>query len=156
MKLCRQMISTFLLFQVERCINAVRTNPNAFLSIFPCSISGLSPRKPLVTDFALANAAFAHSQDLSRMGTVGHTGSDGSDVVTRAHIRAGFPTSFVGENAAGGQTSAQEVVFGWMCSEGHRDNVMSCDYDSFGTGVVQGGWPYWVQNFGCRSGNCSC
>lgn len=142
--------------QVERCINAVRTNPNAFLGQFPCQISGLVPRKPLNTDFALANAAYAHSQDLSRMGKVGHTGSDGSDVRTRVQVRAGFPNASVGENAAGGQTSAREVVFDWMCSAGHRENVMSCSYDSFGTGVVQGSWPYWVQNFGCRSGSCTC
>lgn len=141
---------------VERCLNAVRTNPNAFLGQFPCTLTGLAPVKPLRSDYTLTTAAALHAQDLARMGTVGHTGSDGSDLRTRVQDRAGFPNAAVGENAAGGQHSAREVVFDWVCSEGHRKNVFSCNYDSFGTGVVPGPWPYWVQNFGCRSGSCTC
>lgn len=141
---------------VERCINAVRTNPNAFNGLFPCTVSGMVPRKALLTDNRLTNAAYNHAQDISKMGAVGHTGSDGSSVSTRVY-RTGYPNGAVGENAAGGQHSAREVVFDWVCSQGHRENLMSCDYDTMGTGVVPtGGWTYWVQNFGCRSGRCTC
>lgn len=45
----------------------------------------------------------------------------------------------------------------WMCSDGHRNNIMSCDYDSVGTGVATGGsYQYWyTQDFGCSSGRCN-
>ncbi|GMH43354.1 hypothetical protein BSKO_11276 [Bryopsis sp. KO-2023] len=141
---------------VERCINAVRTNPNSFAGLFPCGVSGLVPRKALLTDNRLTNAASNHARDMANMGKVGHTGSDGSDVSARVY-RTGYPRGAVGENAAGGQNSAREVVFDWVCSEGHRKNLMSCDFDSMGTGVLPtGGWTYWVQNFGCKSGRCTC
>ncbi|NEE25044.1 CAP domain-containing protein, partial [Streptomyces sp. SID7982] len=53
------------------------------------------------------------------------------------------------ENIARGQADAQAVVEGWMNSEGHRANILNCDYKTIGIGVHEGsGGPWWVQNFG--------
>ncbi len=53
------------------------------------------------------------------------------------------------ENIARGQADARAVMEGWMNSEGHRANILNCDYKTIGIGVHEGsGGPWWVQNFG--------
>lgn len=142
---------------VERCINAVRQNPAAYYSLLPCKIPEYSPRPPLKVDPALTTSAGKHAIDMAVSKSVTHTGSDGSSMGDRIWKRAKFNGSPIAENVAGGQRSARQVVFGWMCSSGHRKNIMSCSYDSMGTGIQQNGWIYWAQNFGCTKYNrCSC
>lgn len=73
--------------------------------------------------------------------------------------RAGYSYSSVRENIAFGYLSAKSVVMGWMCSDGHRKNIMSCDIKDIGVGLAQGsnGRWYHAQVFGCpRGGSCSC
>ena len=37
----------------------------------------------------------------------------------------------------------------WMNSEGHRANILNCDYTRLGVGVHDGpGGPWWTQDFG--------
>jgi hypothetical protein len=59
----------------------------------------------------------------------------------------GFDTYPQAENVAGGQGSALEVAADWMCSEGHRGNIMSCSVDSVGTATAYdgNGRAYYVQ-----------
>lgn len=142
---------------VERCINAIRMNPSKYAKDFPCSVPAYTPRQPLSVSPQLTSAAYVHAQDMARYNAVTHTGSDGSSMGTRIWDRAGFVGSPIAENVAGGQQSAKEVVFAWMCSEGHRKNIMSCDHDAMGTGLTENGSIYWAQTFGCTKYNeCTC
>lgn len=54
-----------------------------------------------------------------------------------------------GENIAGGQRTAQEVMNSWMNSSGHRANILSSSFTQLGVGYVKGGsyGTYWTQMF---------
>ncbi|GIE80719.1 hypothetical protein Aph02nite_66690 [Actinoplanes philippinensis] len=100
------------------------------------------------TDDRLTAAARAHSADMVARNFFDHTGSDGSNFVTRAN-RAGY-TAPSGENIAYGYRSPQEVVTGWMNSPGHRANILNCESVAIGVGLAtkSDGTPYWTQVFG--------
>ncbi|MDX8366614.1 S-layer homology domain-containing protein [Cytobacillus sp. IB215665] len=53
------------------------------------------------------------------------------------------------ENIAAGQSTPEEVVTGWMNSDGHRKNILSSNYTEIGIGFTEGGSHgyYWVQMF---------
>ncbi|ARI78510.1 CAP domain-containing protein [Halobacillus mangrovi] len=51
-----------------------------------------------------------------------------------------------GENIAMGQTSPEQVVEGWMNSEGHRKNIMNPNFTHIGVGHAEDG-NYWTQMF---------
>lgn len=54
-----------------------------------------------------------------------------------------------GENIAGGQKTAQDVMNDWLNSSGHRANILNKNYTELGVGYVEGGayGTYWVQLF---------
>ena len=56
-----------------------------------------------------------------------------------------------GENIAGGQSTPEEVVEGWMNSPGHRANILNGSFRELGVGYfyqADGEYlHYWVQNF---------
>ncbi|WP_025564554.1 CAP domain-containing protein [Psychromonas sp. SP041] len=79
----------------------------------------------------LTLAATEHSNNMANYNFFDHTGLDGSTVGTRVTAQ-GYTWSRVSENIAGGQTSAQEVVDGWMSSEGHCTNIMNADVTEMG------------------------
>lgn len=73
-----------------------------------------------------------------------HSRPDGSEFFSGI---SGY--SFVGENIAGGLFTPEEVVKGWMNSEGHRANILKPEYTTLAIGFSQGG-KYkvnWVQIF---------
>lgn len=51
-----------------------------------------------------------------------------------------------GENIARGQQTPEEVVNGWMNSEGHRANILNGDFTEIGVGFVEKG-NHWTQQF---------
>jgi hypothetical protein len=54
-----------------------------------------------------------------------------------------------GENIAYGYTDSEAVMAGWMNSPGHRQNILTPNYESIGIGVVcDNGTYFWVQCFG--------
>ncbi|NLT10931.1 MAG: SH3 domain-containing protein [Clostridiaceae bacterium] len=54
-----------------------------------------------------------------------------------------------GENIAGGYSSPESVMAGWMDSSGHRANILKSDYTRIGVSCYSvGGTLYWVQLFG--------
>ncbi|WP_042401479.1 CAP domain-containing protein, partial [Geomicrobium sp. JCM 19037] len=57
-----------------------------------------------------------------------------------------------GENIAAGQTSPEQVVNGWMNSDGHRANILDPQYTHIGVGHAEGGsyGQYWTQMFMSR------
>ena len=82
-------------------------------------------------DAKLEAAALAHTRDMIAKNFFSHTGSDGSNVGTRA-TSAGYTWSSIGENIAAGYPSLDAVVTGWLQSPGHCANLMSANFTQFG------------------------
>ncbi|MFI6640970.1 CAP domain-containing protein [Streptomyces sp. NPDC050504] len=95
----------------------------------------------------LAALAAAFSKDMAERDFFDHTDPDGATPWDRAE-KAGVK-GLGGENIARGQADAQAVMDAWMNSEGHRANILNCDYKTLGVGVHFGaGGPWWTQDFG--------
>ncbi|MFE2498039.1 CAP domain-containing protein [Streptomyces scopuliridis] len=102
---------------------------------------------PLRADASLGRLAQDFSDDMAQRGFFDHTDPDGSSPWDRAG-KAGVK-DLGGENIARGQATAQAVMDSWMSSEGHRANILNCDYTRLGVGVHTGsGGPWWTQDFG--------
>ncbi|MYX16807.1 CAP domain-containing protein [Streptomyces sp. SID8374] len=102
---------------------------------------------PLTTSTALTSLAQNFSEDMAARGFFDHTDPDGDTPWDRA-AQAGVQ-GLAAENIARGQADAQAVMDGWMNSDGHRANILNCDYKTIGIGIHEGsGGPWWVQNFG--------
>lgn len=105
----------------------------------------------LESDATLDDAARLHAEDMAANDYFSHTSLDGRGPTERAAAQG--HSGGVGENIAAGQPDIASVMEAWMNSEGHRANILNCDYDVIGIGVVDGGAGsaysrYWVQNFG--------
>lgn len=124
----------------------------------------------------LIRAARGHSRWMARFGTLSHQGKGRSDHQDRAEAE-GYP-GYVGENiwqtpVKDGQGMAWEepgrknrrfwwrddkglgkaAVVSWMNSPGHRENLLSPEWDDIGIGVVldkKGHTAYFTQCFGQR------
>ncbi|MGM0401773.1 MAG: CAP domain-containing protein, partial [Chloroflexota bacterium] len=90
---------------------------------------------PLETSPALMDAARAHSEDMACNDFLDHIGSDGSDPGERIS-RAGYHWWTYGENVAGGYSTPEDVVNGWMDSDDHRANILNPDYCHIGVGYA--------------------
>ncbi|WP_411072846.1 CAP domain-containing protein [Streptomyces sp. cmx-4-25] len=102
---------------------------------------------PVTADARLASLAGAFSADMAARGFFDHTDPDGDTPWARAQ-KAGVPT-LAGENIARGQVDAAAVMESWMNSDGHRANILNCDFKTMGVGVYFGdGGPWWTQDFG--------
>jgi uncharacterized protein YkwD len=109
---------------------------------------------PLTAVTQLNLAAQRHSEDMATHNFIGHTGSDGSTMVTRVE-RAGYTGwRSLAENVAAGYQTAEAVVAGWMNSSGHRANILNCGLRDIGVGYATNPnstyGVYWTQNFGSR------
>ncbi|WP_308312143.1 CAP domain-containing protein [Streptomyces albipurpureus] len=103
--------------------------------------------QPLRFDAALAKLAGDFSTDMAQRGFFDHTDPEGDTPWDRAE-QSGVP-KLGGENIARGQADAGAVMNSWMGSDGHRANILNCDYTRLGVGVHMGnGGPWWTQNFG--------
>ncbi|MES9806069.1 CAP domain-containing protein [Streptomyces sp. CS081A] len=102
---------------------------------------------PVTADARLASLAGAFSADMAARGFFDHTDPDGDTPWARAQ-QAGVST-LAGENIARGQADAAAVMKSWMTSDGHRANILNCDFKTMGVGVHFGdGGPWWTQDFG--------
>ncbi|NWF28935.1 CAP domain-containing protein [Streptomyces sp. PKU-EA00015] len=102
---------------------------------------------PFKASPALAELARVHSKDMAVRGFFDHTNPDGQTPWDRA--AAANVANLGGENIARGQADAGAVLNAWMQSEGHRANILNCDFTTMGVGVYMGdGGPWWTQNFG--------
>jgi uncharacterized protein YkwD len=108
---------------------------------------------PLRTNSALTKAADLHATDMVVHHYFDHNSQDGRSPFDRMKA-AGFTGGAMAENIAVGYQSAAAVVEGWMNSEGHRKNILNCDYTMIGIGYDPGrvksewGNGSWVQDFG--------
>ncbi|MCC3764941.1 CAP domain-containing protein [Glycomyces sp. TRM65418] len=101
----------------------------------------------LERDSRLDAAARLHAEDMAANDYFSHDSQDGRSPTDRANAQ-GFEGG-VGENIAMGYPDAAAAMEGWMNSEGHRANILNCEYDVIGIGVAdRDGTLYWVQNFG--------
>lgn len=116
--------------QVVNLVNAERSN------------RGL---KPLSIDKNAAAAAGVRAKEIKQ--SFSHTRPDGSHFSTVLKDNGvSYRTS--GENIAWGQRTPEEVVKGWMNSEGHRANILNEKFTSIGVGYYEnGGTAYWAQLF---------
>ncbi|MDQ1008065.1 uncharacterized protein YkwD [Streptomyces sp. V4I23] len=102
---------------------------------------------PFKASTSLAELARVHSKDMAVRGFFDHTNPDGQTPWDRA--AAAGVANLGGENIARGQADAGAVMNAWMQSEGHRANMLNCDFTTMGVGVYMGdGGPWWTQNFG--------
>ncbi|MGW1929368.1 CAP domain-containing protein [Streptomyces sp. NPDC001919] len=102
---------------------------------------------PVSADTRLAALAGAFSSDMAARGFFDHTDPDGATPWVRAE-KAGI-SGLGGENIARGQADAAAVMASWMNSDGHRANILNCDFTTLGVGVhFADGGPWWTQDFG--------
>ncbi|GGW98924.1 CAP domain-containing protein [Streptomyces chryseus] len=102
---------------------------------------------PVRADRPLGELAQDFSEDMAARGFFDHTDPDGATPWDRAE-KAGID-GLGGENIARGQADAQAVMDAWMNSEGHRANILNCEFKTLGVGVhMAPGGPWWTQNFG--------
>jgi uncharacterized protein YkwD len=92
------------------------------------------------------------SEDMATKGYFDHTDSLGRDPFTRmAQFGYTFGT-YMGENIAAGNATAQDTFTQWKNSPGHNQNMLDPQYLVIGIGrySVKGspyGW-YWTTDFG--------
>lgn len=134
--------------------NAARVDPEGFddeykAGYHPCGFADFLPdeqvaKAPMYLDVQLNRAARFHSEDMRDNGCFQHESCDGTD--TFARIGSFYTESgFLGENIAMGTTDPRYAVMGmWMCSDGHRANIMTAGYDEMGPGIASN---YLTQNF---------
>ena len=76
-----------------------------------------------------------------------HTRPDDTSCVTVIQ-QAGVRYSIFGENIAYGYRNPEEVMTGWMNSEGHRENILEEAFTGLAVGqATHNGVKYWVQLF---------
>ena len=105
--------------------------------------------KSLRVDRRLRKAAYLHARDMGAPHYFDHNSRNGRTPWDR--IKAQGYTTPSAENIAAGQPSPASVMDAWMHSEGHRANILNCDYKAIGVGVWKGGGgPIWTQDFGFK------
>ncbi len=100
----------------------------------------------------LTQAAEGHSQDMVANDFFAHNSFDGRTFDQRIEA-SGYTWSRVAENLAAGQTGVDEVMAGWMASEGHCVNIMNASLTEIGMVCVAGSpsntyRTYWSMDLG--------
>ncbi len=129
--------------------NMVRVDPASFAGDYDCSFESFqasekTPKDPLMWNLGLNEAANYHSGDMLQYDYFDHDSIDGTSWSSRIHRY--YDPGTIGENIAWGYGDVYEAVIeGWMCSSGHRANIMKDSYDEMGPGVAE---RYYTQDFG--------
>jgi uncharacterized protein YkwD len=117
-----------------------------------CGARGsFAPAPPLVIEARLAQAAYGHSRDMADRNYFSHQSLDGRTMADRVNA-TGYLWSTLGENIAAGYGSVQDVVDGWMRSDGHCANLMNPRFTEFALACARNDAStyrtYWTQNLG--------
>jgi len=102
----------------------------------------------LAHDTGLDVVAAAHARDMAERGYFSHVSPEGWDLAARLE-RAQRSYRGAAENLAGNQTP-RLAVQAWLDSPGHRENLLSQEYDRTGVGVYRtpsSPYTYYVQVF---------
>lgn len=103
-----------------------------------CGANGsFGPAGALGWSTQLSDAAAAHSLDMVTNNFLSHTGSNGSTLSTRVNA-TGYAWSSLGENIAAGYGTVNNVMAGWMASDGHCANIMNPNFTQIGVACVKG------------------
>lgn len=99
----------------------------------------------LQIDKKLMQSAGAKSKDMHQNNYFSHTSPVLGDLKDLMRL---FDVEYrlAGENIAKGYTTPENVVNGWMNSEGHRNNILHKNYTHIGVGYVKEG-NHWTQHF---------
>lgn len=114
---------------------------------------------PLKESAKLNLSAQIKTQDMLDKQYFGHVSPAGEGVGDLAG-KAGYEFIAIGENLALGDFENDEkLVQGWMASQGHRENILSSQYQEIGVAVLKGefeGRVTWlaVQHFGLPLSSC--
>lgn len=102
----------------------------------------------LTLNQTLCASARVRASEIAKDGCFSHTRPDGSGCFKAI---SGVSYRTAGENIAmgtWGYYGVDEIMDGWMNSEGHRANILNGDFSEVGFGcVVVNGNGYWVQMF---------
>jgi len=133
-----------------------------------CGSKGFFPSAPaLKWSEKLYAAAYEHTLDMATTNTFGHSGSgEASDVTgqrlghpSRGDERVlaqGYRWRSYGENVGAGtnRSRAEDMVQGFLESDGHCANMMNPNFKELGMAMVKNEnstyTHYWTQNFGTR------
>ena len=105
--------------------------------------AGLSP---VTADTSIQAAAQVRAKEIEK--SFSHTRPDGGSFST-ALTQQGVTYRGSGENIAWGQKTPEQVMNGWMNSDGHRANILNKNFTKIGVGYHQNasGTNYWTQLF---------
>ena len=131
------------------------TSQNSQLNAFEQEVVNLTNQEraknglaPLKANVELSIVARTKSQDMINKNYFDHQSPTyGSPFDMMKNFGISYRTA--GENIAKGQRTAQQVVNGWMNSEGHRKNILNANYTEIGVGYATSanGTPHWTQMF---------
>ncbi|MFD1360755.1 CAP domain-containing protein [Lentibacillus salinarum] len=100
---------------------------------------------PLKIDTELSKVAREKSRDMAYSNYFSHDSPTyGSPFDMMKDFGISYQTA--GENIARGQRTPEQVVNGWMNSDGHRENIMNPNFTHIGVGYVEQG-NHWTQQF---------
>lgn len=115
------------------------------------SRGSFAPAAALSWNTKLTAASYGHSRDMADNNYFSHTSLDGRTLGDRV-TAAGYGWSALGENIAGGQNTVQQVVDGWMASEGHCANIMNANFTEIGVACAYNASStykyYWTMDLG--------
>ncbi|GGF26483.1 hypothetical protein GCM10010954_26900 [Halobacillus andaensis] len=100
---------------------------------------------PLELDVELSGVAKDKSLDMQQNNYFSHDSPTHGSPFDMMNAY-GIDYTTAGENIAMGQTTPEQVVQGWMNSEGHRENIMNSSFTHIGVGHAEDG-NYWTQMF---------
>jgi len=111
---------------------------------------------PVWENGALTGAAESYALDMATADFFSHTGLDGSTLTSRAGVAGYTGWTWLGENIAAGQSTADQVFQAWMNSPGHRANILSSKAREIGIGHALTATSryrhYWAMELGDRPG----
>lgn len=111
-------------------VNESRSQPRQ------CGDQHFDAAEPLAWNCKLEDAALAHTKDMVELEFFSHRGPEGVRTGERVNDR-GYRWWAVGENIAGGQSSVDQVVDGWLSSPDHCANIMSAEFTEMGAARIE-------------------
>ncbi|MRH41389.1 hypothetical protein GH741_01720 [Aquibacillus halophilus] len=138
--------------QISQNLNAANNNASGSLGDFQTQVVELTNKRrqenglsPLDADQELTKVAQAKSEDMATNNYFSHTSPTYGSPFDMMN-QFGIEYTTAAENIAAGQTTPEEVVKGWMNSEGHKKNIMNEKITHIGVGFSENG-NHWTQMF---------
>lgn len=133
MVLLLSLFTAFAAFGAER-ENEITTENVVRLMNLHRAAEGLPP---LASESRLTLAAGDRMRHMEEEGFWSHESPDGMTPFVWLRTRA-YDFQTAGENLAAGFETAKLLVDSWMESPGHRENIMSADFEDCGIAIIDG------------------